>query len=613
MLKEPLLDDNAVWKQRFRLQSAYGMWVAKADPTRGLAGSNISGMTQLYAWNVASGELRQLTNGPVGVRFGVLSPDGRYVYYLEDSKGDEIGHLVRLPYEGGSPEDITPDLPSYAVPFESDVIGLSISYSTNMLGYSTATAEGFSLYCVPLGPNGEIGTARKLYASTKLVVGPVLSYKGEIAVLASTEWGEGLQFTLLAFDTPTGRQIGTLHDEQSSIQPVKFSPLDGDMRVLAMSNRSGYNRPVLWNIHTGERTDIMLDELEGEIEPLDWSSDGQKLLLKQFSQAVPRLFVYDLWNERLVRLQHPVYGYINNAYFMPGDEIYVSCDDSTHDLHLVALDAGTGMEKRVVFELSETPPSHPLTSVHFASSDGQMIQAWLGVPDGEGPFPTILETHGGPDAVATSGFWPSGQVWIDHGFAYITINYRGSTTFGRAFKEQIWGDIGHWELEDMVAAHEWLVQQGIADPEKIFLTGWSNGGYLTLHALSKQPHLWAGGMAGVAVADCAMSYEDEAGTLKAYDATLFKGTPQERPELYRIASPITYAEQVRAPILVIQGRNDTRCTPRQMEVYEAKMKDLGKSIEVHWFDAGHGTSSVEEQIKHQELMLRFVYRVLGRE
>ena len=84
-------------------------------------------------------------------------------------------------------------------------------------------------------------------------------------------------------------------------------------------------------------------------------------------------------------------------------------------------------------------------------------------------------------------------------------------------------------------------------------------------------------------------------------------------ELYRIASPITYAEQVRAPILVIQGRNDTRCTPRQMEVYETKMKELGKSIEVYWFDAGHGTSSVEEQIRHQELMLGFVYRVLGKE
>jgi dipeptidyl aminopeptidase/acylaminoacyl peptidase len=244
-------------------------------------------------------------------------------------------------------------------------------------------------------------------------------------------------------------------------------------------------------------------------------------------------------------------------------------------------------------------------------SGGQIIQAWLAVPEGDGPFPTILETHGGPDAVASGGFWPSAQAWLDHGFAYITVNYRGSTSFGREFQEKIWGNPGYWEVEDMVAARKWLVENGIAHPEQIFTTGWSWGGYLTLHALSLYPDLWAGGMAGIAVTDCAMCWEDEADTLKAYDVTLFKGTPQERPEAYKASSPITYAEQVVAPIFIIQGRNDTRCPPRQVEVYEAKLKALGKDIEVHWFDAGHVSMDMEMEIEHQELFLRFAYRVLG--
>lgn len=77
-----------------------------------------------------------------------------------------------------------------------------------------------------------------------------------------------------------------------------------------------------------------------------------------------------------------------------------------------------------------------------------------------------------------------------------------------------------------------------------------------------------------------------------------------------MSSPLTYVEQVQAPMLVMQGRNDTRCPPRPMRLYEARMKELGKHIEVHWFEAGHGSYVVDQAISHQELMLEFAYRVL---
>jgi dienelactone hydrolase len=605
------LEHNTPWKQRFRLPEVFGMQISRVDPQHGLLTSNVSGQYRLYAWNIPTGEQVCLTNKTEGVWFGVLSPDGRYVYYLDDQQGDEIGHLARVPYEGGQPEDITPDLPPYGVPFESEVFGLSISHQANMLGFSTATEDGSHMYCMELSPAGEPGAPRKLYDATKLVIGPRLSSGGELAILASTEFGEGMQYSLLAFELAGGQIIAKLQDAGSSMIPAMFSPMAGDMRFLATTNRSGYSRPVIWNPITGERRDIPLQELDDEVYPCDWSSDGKRLLLKQFSQAVPLLCTYDLERNSLKRLAHPVYGYIGNAQFGPSGTIYVSCDDSTHPSQFVLLDGGTGAQLSVVMASAEPPSGRPLRSVSFPSSDGQMIQAWLGVPEGTGPFPTIMGTHGGPDAVATGGFWAGPQAWLDHGFAYVTVNYRGSTSFGRAFQEKIWGNPGYWEVEDMVAARKWLVENGITHPQQVFTTGWSWGGYLTLHALSLYPHLWAGGMAGVAVTDCAMSWEDEADTLKAYDATLFKGTPQERPEVYKTASPITYAEQVVAPIFIIQGRNDTRCPPRQVEVYEAKMKALGKDIEVHWFDAGHISMDTERQIKDQELFLRFAYRVLG--
>ena len=602
---------NAAWKECFRLPETYNLQLASTDTTRGMVNSTMSGQSHIYAWNVETGELRRITEKDGGVWFGLLSPDGRYVYYLDDSQGNEFGHLVRIPYEGGSPQDLTPEMGQYTMPFESGVFGLSASMDGTTLGFSTAEENRFHLYVMPLGTADKLGTPRKLYEAIKLFVGPRVSHGGELAVLASTEFGEGMQYSLLAFDTASGEQIARLQDTGSSLLPVMFSPLAGDMRFLAMTNRSGYNRPLIWNPRTGERIDIALEELEGEVYALDWSADGTRILLKQFSRAVPQLYVYDLERGELRKLEHPVYGYMDNAYFGPEGFIYVLCDESTHPAQIVALKDTDGRQERVLLAAPNSPLAYPLRSVTFPSSDGQTIQAWLGMPEGEGPFPTILNVHGGPDVVATGGYWPGAQAYIDHGFAFFSINYRGSTSFGRAFQEQIWGDIGHWEVEDMVAGRNWLVEQGIAHPQQIFSTGWSNGGYLTLLALGKYPDLWAGGMAGIAVADCTLNWEDEAETLKAYDVTLFKGTPAEQPELYRRASPITYAEQVKAPILVIQGRNDTRCPPRQMEVYEAKMKALGKKIEVHWYDSGHVSTDVEQGIAHMELFLRFAYKVLG--
>jgi dipeptidyl aminopeptidase/acylaminoacyl peptidase len=208
-------------------------------------------------------------------------------------------------------------------------------------------------------------------------------------------------------------------------------------------------------------------------------------------------------------------------------------------------------------------------------------------------------------------FSPEAQAWVDHGFAWLSINYRGSTTFGRAFEEQIWGQLGTWEVADMAAAQAWLVAAGIARPDAILLTGRSYGGYLTLQALGTRPDLWAGGMAIVAIADWFLMYEDQAVTLRGYQHGIFGGGPHEKADAYRAASPITYAAAVRAPVLVIQGRNDSRCPARQMEQYEARLRALGKDIEVVWFDAGHGVLRVEDQIAQTGRLLEFARRVLA--
>ena len=98
--------------------------------------------------------------------------------------------------------------------------------------------------------------------------------------------------------------------------------------------------------------------------------------------------------------------------------------------------------------------------------------------------------------------------------------------------------------------------------------------------------------------------------MKGYSVALLGGTPAEAPERYEAASPMTYMEKIKAPALIIQGRNDSRTPARPVEVFEARMKALGKSIEVHWYDEGHLGAGVEQDIEHQEIMFRFAYKVL---
>ncbi|MDX1992917.1 MAG: prolyl oligopeptidase family serine peptidase [bacterium] len=606
------LEESAPWKARFRAPVVAATQIATLNPVYGLAVANISGIYQLHAWNVDTGELRQVTHSPAGVIFGGISPDGAYIYYHRDNgDGSEIGHWVRVPFAGGEEETLTPDLAPYSTR------SISESLSGNMIGTNTASQDGFSMLLVQQDAQKRLQAPRLLYRSKRLSYGPLLTYDGAYAVIATTERSATMDHALYAFDVLEAESEATmkvLQEANGGLRMVAFAPVPGDSRLLAGTDVSGFERPLIWDVKTGDRTDIPLDDLEGDIYPLGWSPDGKRILLNHYYQAINQLYVYDLERSTLHRLNHPG-GSISSAYFVNEAEIFANWTDATHPSQVIALSADTGELLRTVVTAGDSPAGRSWRSVTFTSTGGApggaQIQAWLAVPEGDGPFPTILHTHGGPTAVQTEVFAPSAQAWLDHGFAWMSVNYRGSVTFGREFEVAIHGNLGIHEVDDMEAAYHWLVSNGIAQPDAVLLTGGSYGGYLTLQALGRKPQLWAGGMAQVAIADWRLMYEDQAETLRGYQRSLFGGTPDEVPEQTRLSSPITYAEQIRAPILVIQGANDTRCPARQMRAYEERLQSLGKDIQIHWFDAGHGSRAMEQQIEHQELMLRWAYRVLG--
>ena len=150
------------WEDRFRAASVLWSQTAPLDPGRGLICSDKDGVMQLYGWEIDSGNLKQLTNLPAGVADGMLSADGEHVYYLQDEGGNEIGHFVRVPFAGGPPEDVTPDLPPYSP------VQISQSSSGNIIGAQVAEPDGHKLYLWAAGSK-----PRQIHNSQLPAFGPV--------------------------------------------------------------------------------------------------------------------------------------------------------------------------------------------------------------------------------------------------------------------------------------------------------------------------------------------------------------------------------------------------------------------------------------------------------
>ena len=366
--------------------------------------------------------------------------------------------------------------------------------------------------------------------------------------------------------------------EGTSIQVHAFAPGRDDHRLLATTNASGRERAFVWDAASGERRDLPAGAPGGDILALDWSPDGREVLLCRIDQAEQRLLVWNLESDAIRVLDHPtgaVLGYVRRmaSYFRPdGGEIVCRWEDFGLPRRLIGLDPATGRQTRTILAAATSRPATRSAASRSRRPTARGSRPGSACRTAIRPTPWSSRPMAGPTAATFANFQPQAQAFLDAGYAFLSLNYRGSTTFGREFEQSIWGRLGELEIQDMAAARTWLIDNGIAIPDRIVLTGWSYGGYLTLLGLGRQPDLWAGGMAGIAIADWAMNYEDSSDLLRSYQRMLFGGDPDEKAEAMRAGSPLTYVDDVRAPVLIIQGRNDTRTPARPVERYVERLQ-----------------------------------------
>ncbi|MET8441914.1 prolyl oligopeptidase family serine peptidase [Streptomyces sp. NPDC004981] len=585
------------WEQRFRAARVSLPDWAEDAPDRALFVSNATGTYELYAWDRATGKQRQVTDRPNGTTDGVLTPDGRTVWWFADTDGDEFGVWMRQPFEGGPDEPATPGLePSYPA-------GLAIGRDgTAVVGRST-DEDGTTVHLVAPGADPVV-----IYRHRESAGVGDLSHDGTLIALEHTEHGDAMHSALRVV-RPDGSTVAELDDTEGGTKELGlavlgFAPVAGDTRLLVGHQRRGRWEPMIWDPVTGTQTDLPVD-LPGDTGA-EWYPDGSALLIEHSFEARSELWRYEPGAAAPVRVETPS-GTVSGATARPDGTVEYLWSSAAQPPAV----RSTGGSVVLDPPGAKAPASVPVRDA-WVDGPGGRIHALVQTPaTGDGPFPTVFEIHGGPTWHDSDAFASGPAAWVDHGFAVVRVNYRGSTGYGRAWTDALKHRVGLIELEDIAAVREWAVKSGLADPDRLVLAGGSWGGYLTLLGLGTQPDAWALGLAAVPVADYVTAYHDEMEALKAMDRTLLGGTPEEVPERFEASSPLTYVDAVRAPVYISAGVNDPRCPIRQVENYVDRLAARDAVHEVYRYDAGHGSLVVEERIKQVRLELDFALRHLG--
>jgi dipeptidyl aminopeptidase/acylaminoacyl peptidase len=250
-----------------------------------------------------------------------------------------------------------------------------------------------------------------------------------------------------------------------------------------------------------------------------------------------------------------------------GRELYVLDDTG----------AGTAGDRR---RLTDAAPDHGFVPgcerVTVAEREQGRLEALVyhppdADPAAPDPRPLVLAIHGGPMAYDAPSFSFDDRVWTSRGYVVLRVNYRGSTSYGRAFSECLQGAWNTLEVEDLQAAVDWAVEAGWADPDRLFCTGFSQGGVNTGYLLTRTDR-FAAAAAEHGVYDLRSSFgtDDSHNWLEADF-----GLPWENPEGYDAASAITAVDRIDTPLLVTAGENDWRCPPSQSEQLYVSVRKRG--------------------------------------
>ncbi len=296
---------------------------------------------------------------------------------------------------------------------------------------------------------------------------------------------------------------------------------------------------------------------------------------------------------------------LHGAAYMWRGRLVVTHTSLATPMRIVELD-GEGyrvvLEGRKPWWLGEALRGSELRWVE--SFDGEKVPTYV-LLSGRAPLPgpTVVLVHGGPFAEDADSWRILAAGMALAGFHVVMPNYRGSTGYGDEWRLKIVGDPCGGELEDVVAAARWALDSGIAS--RVYIAGYSYGGYMTMCALTRKPGTFRAGVAGASVVDWEEMYGLSDAVFRQFIDLLFAG----RRELWRERSPINYVDEIREPLCIVHPQNDSRTPLKPVLRFMQIAAEKGKTFEAYIApDMGHVINTVEDAIKILWPAIQFLVR-----
>ena len=250
--------------------------------------------------------------------------------------------------------------------------------------------------------------------------------------------------------------------------------------------------------------------------------------------------------------------------------------------------------------------------IGYPTFDGREIPAWLYRPEIEGRLPVVLSIHGGPEAQEHPLYHPLYQYLLSRGIAVLATNIRGSTGYGKSYQRLIQRDWGGGDMKDWEHAVKWLHEQDWVDADRIGVYGGSYGGFATLTCVTRLPDYWAAAVDIVGPSNL-VTFAKAVPPSWRRMMKRFVGDPEEDAELLLERSPMTYIENVKTPLLVIQGAKDPRVVKGESDQLVDRLRELGREVEYVVFeDEGHGFTKRQNEVKAMSLAAGWFERHLSR-
>ena len=560
--------------------------------------SNISGRNNLWLVNSEGGWPTQLTVSNQRQSQPTWSPDGKWIAYISDYDGDEqwdvfmvsptTGKVVNLTHT----REISEENPRW-------------SPDGRYLAY-TVKPKTSSVF--------EIDVFDKLLRSVKHVTtatppdkfndNPIWTPDGKSIIYTQSQ-AKGTDANIFIADVASGQStLLTPHEGEQTFEADDVSP--GGKHVLITSNAAnGYDNVGILDIATRKITWLTKDKWE--ISGGNFSPDGKSLTWTANVDGNTEIYLHNLAanTTRVLPLAKGVNYPLgrSSAFSHDGSRLLYNHNGPNMPGDLWTYTLASGKSQQITHSLVAGVRPEDMVEpflVHFPSRDGKWtISAFLYVPYNmvrNGQNAALVYVHGGPASQSVNSFNRFIQHMVNQGFMVIAPNYRGSTGFGKEFQQANLFDMGGGDLQDVVAAADFIKQTGFLDPNKIALAGGSYGGYLTMMGVTKAPDVWAAGVPIVPFVNWFTEIANEDPVLQQSDLATM-GNPDKNKDLFHDRSPIFFVDQIKAPLLLLAGGNDPRCPKEEAQQVVDAVKKRGGTVELKIYeDEGHGFSRVENQI-----------------